>query len=274
MRSFSLVFILGCCTVFAQTQMKEHRLSMPRDAAIHIGASGTDTPDQHSEGCLTSPPTEKQIRWRFQKFSILDDYSEAKHQDYDHFRHCWTNGTITLHGETYAYQVRWPDILFTNFPDGKNKLLQGGGEGDDPPVRATRPKMIRYPLPPDAQINLGKSSSNTPGEDCSSFRFNAQGVRGRFRTYHVLAEGEFHDSYGVFPCRFDGYVIVHGQTYTFEARQGNLLVTSFPDGKGKMLGGPPSDPLDDTLPIKLDLDVLPTRLSNGMSRNPTAAPAK
>ena len=259
MRSLSLVFFWGC-TVFGQTQMKEHRFSMPQGAVIHIGSSGSDTPDRPSGKCPTSPPTEKQIRWRFRKFSFLDDYSEAKRHDYDHYRPCWTNGTITLHGQTYLYQVRWPDILFTNFPDGKNKLLQGGREGDDPPIRTTgtKPKMAHFPLPADAQINLGKSSSNTPGEDCSYFRFSAQAIRGRFRTYHVLAEGEFHDSYGVFPCRFDGSVIVHGQTYTFEAQQGNLLVTDFPDGEGKMLGGPPSDPLNDAIPVTLDLDVLAT----------------
>jgi hypothetical protein len=256
MRSLSGLFLIWCA-VCCQAQTKELRLTLPKGAEVHIGSNGSDNSNRPSNVCPTSQLTEKQIRWRFQTYSYSDGFTEAEREDYDRSRPCWTNGSITLDGRSYTYQVRLPDILFTNFPDGKEKLLQGGLKGDDPPSRSVRltPKPMHFPLPADAQINLGKSSSETPNEDCSYFRFSAEAIRRRFQTYHVLVGDEFHNSYGVYPCRFNGSVVVRGRTYTFEARQGNLLVTDFPNGEGKMLGGTPSDPLNDSIPVRLDPDV-------------------
>jgi hypothetical protein len=124
-----------------------------------------------------------------------------------------------------------------------------------------RPKVVRHPLPADARIVLGKSTTQDKEVDCSDFRLGAWGIRNRFRTYHVLGDGDMHDLYGYYPCRFDGSVIVHGRTYRFEAWSGNLLFTDFPDGEGKMLGGIPSAPLDgsDRGPVDADVLVAPKR---------------
>lgn len=106
-----------------------------------------------------------------------------------------------------------------------------------------------FRLPPDAQINIGKTYI-LPGYDASqeTCPHNGPGetvtrakVRRMFSTYHELKEMESHDRYLQAGCVTDGEVIVRGKKYTFQVQPVNLLHTTWPDGNMHELGGKHSD---------------------------------
>ncbi len=102
------------------------------------------------------------------------------------------------------------------------------------------------PLPAAAQVHVdagGFDPSDPESAVCKGFRLTASQVRWRFRTYHELAAGELHDKYLSASCWAQGSVTIMGRSFEWKARPGNTLFTTFPDGRGKMLGGKPSDDL-------------------------------
>lgn len=109
-------------------------------------------------------------------------------------------------------------------------------------------KHTYFPLPKSAKIAIGQTQWKKDGPDaelCKNYTVTAKQIRTQFRTYHLLGEGDVHDSYSVFQCWVDGTVSVDGKTFTWQSRPRNLLETTWPDGAHKVLGGRPSGKLED-----------------------------
>lgn len=117
-----------------------------------------------------------------------------------------------------------------------------------PLLLGTGQKHKHFPLPESAEITIGQAQWKAGDMDadlCKSYKLTPKELRRQFRTYHLLYPGDVHNYYSVFQCWIDGTIKVNGKTFTFESRPGNLLETTWPDGKDKMLGGKPSGELKD-----------------------------
>jgi hypothetical protein len=66
-------------------------------------------------------------------------------------------------------------------------------------------------------------------------------IRHIFATYHLLAEGEYHDGYAQMGCVTEGDIIVDGKKFRYMVQPINNLQTTWPDGENKLLGGKHSD---------------------------------
>ena len=103
----------------------------------------------------------------------------------------------------------------------------------------------RYQLPPSASIRvqkviLGKNVSQSDRKVCLSDYVTPARVRHMFQTYHEITD-EIHDGYQWFDCSTQGSITIGGKHFYWEAQPGNTLNTTYPDGKGHMLGGAHSD---------------------------------
>jgi hypothetical protein len=99
-------------------------------------------------------------------------------------------------------------------------------------------------IPKAAKVMIGapgRDEHDAESDACKDFRVTSEQVRSRFRTYHRLTQDELHDRYILAPCWVDGELTIKGKTYTWRARPGNTIETTYPDGAAKMLGGKPSD---------------------------------
>lgn len=106
-------------------------------------------------------------------------------------------------------------------------------------------QQIHYPLPKTAVVSVGPLQKNTKDSVarlgfCDSYTLDEKQVREQFRTYHLLGNDEL-ENYDVLPCWHDGTIRANGKTYRYSSRMGNTMWTDWPDGKGKMLVGEPSD---------------------------------
>ena len=106
-------------------------------------------------------------------------------------------------------------------------------------------QQTSFALPRSARLTVGKARP-LPGAgaedvmECPTFHLDGQQVRRRFRTYHAVTNREVHDEYVEPSCLIKGQVLYHGRSFTWEANEGNLLWTTWPSGKGVLLGGEPS----------------------------------
>lgn len=62
-----------------------------------------------------------------------------------------------------------------------------------------------------------------------------------FATYHVLREMEYHDDYAQIDCVTEGDIVVNGKKFRYMAQPVNILITDWPDGTNRTLGGKHSD---------------------------------
>jgi hypothetical protein len=104
-----------------------------------------------------------------------------------------------------------------------------------------------FSLPGSAKITIGPVQRDHTYPDpvsdsvCKQYRLTEAQVRRQFRFYHELAEGEYHDYYLQFPCWIEGTLVVNGKTYTWSSQPGNTMMTTWPDGVSKTLGGKHTD---------------------------------
>ena len=121
-------------------------------------------------------------------------------------------------------------------------------------------KHSHFELPPEAVVHMGVSTSDEQGvsnSECSFFRFSETAVRRRFRTYHVLVEGEEHLDFETLPCRMTGTIELRGHQYLFVMIEGNMLRTNYPGPEVVQLGGDGTGGRD--TPPPSDTDVIPDK---------------
>ncbi|RZU29691.1 hypothetical protein [Edaphobacter modestus] len=109
-------------------------------------------------------------------------------------------------------------------------------------------KERHYPLPSSAVITIGQlhidpKTDSTDIDSCKFYHLTESDIRKQFRTYHQIDQKELHDRYSYVYCWIEGTVQVKGKTYIWESHLDNVLITTYPDGVKKMLGGEPSGEL-------------------------------
>jgi hypothetical protein len=112
---------------------------------------------------------------------------------------------------------------------------------------AASPGQHLKPLPVRARITIEPQhwiAKTKPGpeDECPvSRKLTERQVRRMFATYHVLAEGEYHDGYAQIDCVTEGEIVVDGKKFRYMSQPYNLLFTNWPDGQDHQLGGKHTD---------------------------------
>ncbi len=97
-----------------------------------------------------------------------------------------------------------------------------------------------YPLPASAVVKVGGGyveSVNRDRTGCDSVKLTPNQVRRYFRTFHRVEGAELHDGYLIASCGVQGTVVVSGKEFHWKYDAGNTMVTDYPDGVERRLGG-------------------------------------
>lgn len=101
-------------------------------------------------------------------------------------------------------------------------------------------KPDRVFLPPEAIVKT-KVGNTQNKQTCSGFQFTEDDLRTALSGYHTVTIQEQHDFYAWSPCTVEGSIEIGKRFYHWQAREGNLLTTDYPDGILKTLGGAHTD---------------------------------
>jgi hypothetical protein len=118
--------VLGLILFLASGQ---HVAPLPARATITVGALESDSSVRtDAEECAGWSLSSRQVRTMFRTYHRL---KEGELHAWYLYPSCWIKGTITVRDRTFHWEARPGNTLFTDWPDGVDKML-GGKHSDNP----------------------------------------------------------------------------------------------------------------------------------------------
>ncbi len=124
---------LGRCycwlIVVALLAISASRYALPANAEVKVLSKDVDSKSAAADFCKSFQITDKQAR---QAFAHYHPITGKEMHDYYAYFSCWVHGTIRLtDGKTFRWKLNSGNLLETDYPDSRRKVL-GGAYTDDP----------------------------------------------------------------------------------------------------------------------------------------------